>query len=397
MSSQHGTPSSAGESKRPAMGGGRKQSSSGGGRKRSAAANGQGRPSSAQDQQGRGRAASARRGGERTGAAPERGASDERMTSRDRTSQRDRKTSQDRKPVHGRKASEDRRTPRDRDAPPNRTSQPVHKAPRDRTDLQADCANCFGLCCVALPFARSADFAVNKPAGQACSNLQADFRCGIHAQLRDKGFPGCTVFDCFGAGQKVSQITFGGTDWRRAPKSARAMFEVFPVMRQLHELLWYVTEALDLAAARPVHKELRRALAQIDELTRGSAESIGELDVNALRGEVNALLLRASELARAQVPGPRKNHRGADLIGAKLSGADLRGASLRGALLIAADLSGADLRDADLIGADLRDADLRGADLTGALFVTQAQLNAAKGDATTELPVSLSRPTHWPA
>ncbi|MGW1164270.1 pentapeptide repeat-containing protein [Streptomyces sp. NPDC002550] len=261
--------------------------------------------------------------------------------------------------------------------------------------MQADCANCSGLCCVALPFARSADFAVTKPAGHPCSNLQSDFRCGIHAQLRDKGYPGCTVFDCFGAGQKVSQITFGGTDWRQAPKTSRSMFEVFPVMRQLHELLWYVTEALDLAPARPVHKELRRALAHIDDLTRGSAESIIGLDVNALRGEVNTLLLRASELARAQVPGRKKNHRGADLMGAKLAGADLRGASLRGALLVAADLSGADLRDADLIGADLRDADLSGADLTGALFLTQAQLNAAKGDAATALPPTLGRPAHW--
>ncbi|MFE2281169.1 pentapeptide repeat-containing protein [Streptomyces sp. NPDC059454] len=265
----------------------------------------------------------------------------------------------------------------------------------ERKDLQADCANCFGLCCVALPFARSADFAADKAAGQACSHLRTDFRCGIHERLRDRGYPGCTVFDCFGAGQKVSQVTFGGTDWRRAPKSARSMFEVFPVMRQLHELLHYVTEALGLTAARPVHQELRRALARIDGLTRGSAESIAGLDVHALRGEVNPLLLRASELARARVPGRRRNHRGADLIGARLSGADLRGASLRGALLVAADLGGADLRDADLIGADLRDADLGGADLTGALFLTQAQLDAARGDAATVLPPALSRPAHW--
>ncbi|MEZ3180702.1 pentapeptide repeat-containing protein [Streptomyces pimonensis] len=275
---------------------------------------------------------------------------------------------------------------------------PQHEAPpspEGRTDLRADCADCFGLCCVALPFARSADFAVDKAAGQACSHLRTDFRCGIHERLRDRGYPGCTVFDCFGAGQKVSQVTFGGVDWRRAPKSARAMFEVFPVMRQLHELLRYLTEALDLAAARPVHKELRRALARIEVLTRGSAESITALDVNALRGEVNPLLLRASELVRARVPGRRKDHRGADLMGARLSGAGLRGASLRGALLVAADLSGADLRDADLIGADLRDADLGGADLTGALFLTQAQLNAARGDAATVLPASLGRPAHW--
>ncbi|MFE7706710.1 pentapeptide repeat-containing protein [Streptomyces sp. NPDC057486] len=273
-----------------------------------------------------------------------------------------------------------------------------HAAPSGgsgRDELQADCANCFALCCVALPFARSADFAVDKDAGKPCANLQPDFRCGIHTRLREKGFQGCTVFDCFGAGQKVSQVTFGGTDWRQAPESARPMFEVLPVMRQLHELLWYVTEALDLAPARPVHPDLRRALKRVDGLTRGDAASLMDLDVAALRDDVNALLLRTSDLVRAEVPGRKKNHRGAQLIGARLSGARLRGASLRGACLIGADLKKADLRMADLIGADLRGADLSGADLTGSIFLTQAQLNAAKGDSATKLSAALTRPAHW--
>lgn len=261
--------------------------------------------------------------------------------------------------------------------------------------LRADCANCFGLCCVALPFAASADFAVDKPAGRACANLRTDFRCGIHTRLREEGFPGCTVFDCFGAGQKVSQVTFGGTDWRRAPHTARAMFDVFPVMRQLHELLWYVTEALSLAPARRVHGDLRRERDRLEALGRGSAEELAGLDMAALRHEVNTLLLRSAELARAGIPGRKRNHRGADLAGARLKGADLRGASLRGACLIAADLTGADLRGADLIGADLRDTVLRGADLTGSIFLTQAQINAARGDSATRLPPALARPAHW--
>lgn len=270
-----------------------------------------------------------------------------------------------------------------------------HQALPTAGSLHADCANCFGLCCVALPFAASADFAVGKGAGQPCTNLLADFRCGIHSQLRERGFPGCTVFDCFGAGQKVSQLTFDGQDWRQVPHTARQMFAVFPVMRQLHELLWYLTEALTLQAAKPVHEDLRTALEDTERLTRGSADEIAEIDVAALRQDVNTLLLRTSELVRSQVAGRKKNHRGADLIGAKLRGAGLRGANLRGAYLIAADLRGADLRSADLIGADFRDTDLRGADLTGSIFLTQAQLNAAKGDSTTKLPPALSRPMHW--
>ncbi|PTM94079.1 pentapeptide repeat-containing protein [Streptomyces sp. VMFN-G11Ma] len=268
----------------------------------------------------------------------------------------------------------------------------------DRTGLRGDCEHCFGLCCVALPFTASADFAIDKEAGRPCPNLRTDHRCGIHARLRDKGFTGCTVYDCFGAGQKVSQGTFGGQDWRTGPpEQARRMFDVFPVVRQLHELLWYLTEALTLPAARPLATDLRRALEATEELTLLAPEQLAALDVAAHRQEVNVLLLKTSGLARAGVRGRKKERRGADLMGARLRGADLRGANLRGAYLIAADLTGADLRGADMIGADLRDADLTDADLTGAFFLTQPQVNAARGSAGTRLPESVTRPVHWTA
>src|SRR5689334_21088516 len=121
------------------------------------------------------------------------------------------------------------------------------------------------------------------------------------------------------------------------------MFDVFPVVRRLHELLWYLTEALTLPAARPVHADLRRLRERTEALTRGTAEELEALDVPAHREEVNVLLLRTSELVRAGVgaKGRKKNRRGADLMGARLKGADLRGATLRGAYLIAADLTGA--------------------------------------------------------
>ncbi|MEV1064663.1 pentapeptide repeat-containing protein [Streptomyces sp. NPDC050263] len=266
----------------------------------------------------------------------------------------------------------------------------------DRAGLRGDCENCFGLCCVALPFARSADFAIDKPAGKACPNLGEDHRCGIHARLRQKGFTGCTVYDCFGAGQKVSQLTFGGRDRRTASREdARRMTDVFPVVRQLHELLWYLTEALTLPAARPIHGDLGRALETTEALTRLDPDDLAALDVPAHRQNVNVLLLKTSELARAGIGGRKKERRGADLMGARLKGADLRGANLRGAYLIAADLTGADLRGADLIGADLRDTDLTDADLTDALFLTQPQLNAARGSTGTRLPESVTRPVHW--
>jgi uncharacterized protein YjbI with pentapeptide repeats len=275
---------------------------------------------------------------------------------------------------------------------------PAYAGPVPTADLpllRAECDRCAGLCCVAFTFVRSADFAIDKPAGQPCRHLGRDSQCGIHQELRGSGFPGCAAYDCFGAGQQVSQVTFGGRDWRGAPEAADQMFGVFPVMRQLHELLWYLTAALELPAAAEVHGELRQAVAATRELTMQPAEALLRLDAGQHWQQANALLARASELARAQVPGPRREARGADLIGARLAGADLRGANLRGALLVGADLSRAELGGADLTGADLRGADLRGADLAGALFLTQAQVDAARGDLSTRLPRSLSHPAFW--
>jgi hypothetical protein len=255
--------------------------------------------------------------------------------------------------------------------------------------LRADCENCFGLCCVASTFTSSADFALDKPAGEPCPNLLADFRCGIHGTLRQRGFPGCTVFDCLGAGQKVAQVTYRGRSWRDAPGTATEMFAVFGVMRQLHEILWYLTEASVRAPADDVHA-LRD---EVEALTLADAETLVAVDVQALRDRVRPLLGRTSERLRAGSRG--EDRAGADLIGAKLRKSSLRGADLRGAYLIGADLREADLRRADLLGADLRNARLDGADLRDVLFLTQFQLNAAQGDARTRLPDAVSRPTHW--
>jgi hypothetical protein len=270
--------------------------------------------------------------------------------------------------------------------------------PAERTahdlGLRADCARCVGLCCVVPAFAASADFAIDKPAGRPCPHLRADSRCGIHTELRERGFPGCVVYDCVGAGQKVTQVTFGGADWRADPATAQAMFAVFPVMRALHELLRYVAEALAFTAAGPLHEELAGSFDRVDRLSASTPAGLLALDVAAVRDDVAVLLRRASAAVRGPVPRS-KQLRGAALVGARLRGADLRAANLGGALLLGADLRDADLRGADLIGADLRGADLGGADLTGCLFLTGSQLESARGDARTRTPASLPPPAHW--
>jgi len=269
-----------------------------------------------------------------------------------------------------------------------------------RADLGADCANCAGLCCVALAFARSADFGHDKDAGEPCMHLEHDFRCRIHPELRQRGYAGCTVFDCFGAGQKVTQQTFGGDDWRDSGIRGD-MFAVFPIVRRLQQLLWYLDVAIALPGAEQFRPALVGAFESVEKVTLLAPDELKLIETDDHFDRVRPLLMEASTAARSRYPaapariagrpiGPRS-----DLLGARLRNADLRGADLRAALLIGADLRGANMRGTDVIGADFRDADLRGADLSSAIYLTQVQANSAKGDARTRLPVGLAAPSHW--
>jgi uncharacterized protein YjbI with pentapeptide repeats len=264
-----------------------------------------------------------------------------------------------------------------------------------RDALRADCSRCAALCCVVPMFSRSSEFAIDKAAGTPCPNLASDLRCGIHAQLRDRGFAGCTSYDCFGAGQHVTQVTFGGHDWRSSPEAGELMGEVFPVMRHLHELMRHVAEASTFERAVGLRATLAQDWAELEADIAQPADALVRLDLAAIHARVNSHLVHASGLERADEPAAGVDLRGADLVGVDLRARGLRGASLRGARLVGADLRGVDLGRADVAGADLRGADVRGAVLSGVVYLVQPQLDSARGDAETSLPGSFGRPAHW--
>ncbi|MBT1633855.1 pentapeptide repeat-containing protein [Curtobacterium flaccumfaciens] len=271
----------------------------------------------------------------------------------------------------------------------------------DRSALRAECGSCFALCCTAFGFQRSADFPIDKPAGTPCGNLADDFSCSIHQALRPRGFRGCTVFDCSGAGQYVSQTLYDGVSWRDHPDSRAEMFRVFPIVRRLHEMLWHLAEAQDRAVtpdsagdAALLAEEIRRSL-------DAGRPMLLALDVEPLHARVRDVLVEVSAEVRGRYSAGADDapdgllRPGADLAGSDLRARSLRGADLRGATLIAADLRGADLSGVDLLGVDLRDARVDGADLSTAVFLTQAQVNAARGDSATLVPDGIDPPSQW--
>ncbi|MEG0473840.1 MAG: pentapeptide repeat-containing protein, partial [Solibacillus sp.] len=146
------------------------------------------------------------------------------------------------------------------------------------------------------------------------------------------------------------------------------------------------------------YKELQNAVEETVQLTHLSPQLLLQLSIPSHRERISKLLLQTSERVRANVKNtknPAKQMKRSDFIGAKLNGTDLRSMNFRGALLIAADLRNCDMRVSDFIGADLRDANLSGANLLGAIFLTQAQINAANGDRKTILPPHIIVPDHW--
>lgn len=262
------------------------------------------------------------------------------------------------------------------------------------TELTSDCSQCFGLCCVALPYIQSNEFTMDKAAGTPCHNLNDQFMCTIHSNLREEGYKGCTVYECFGAGQKVSQSIYKGVSWHK--KSSEEMFEVFPIIQQLHEMLSYLDEALKREETKPIHAQLKMAFNKIDAYTYRDPEMILTLDLTAIRSEISEYLTEAGELVGvAKVNKPRVQKAAFEYMGAQLKNHNFQGTNLRGVFFIAADLRGAKFTCAELLGADFRDADVRGSDFTGAIFLTQAQMNAAIGDETTILPRHLQQPSHW--
>jgi len=268
--------------------------------------------------------------------------------------------------------------------------------------LSSNCEKCFGLCCVSLPFAKSIDFAFNKDSHIPCKNMESDFRCSIHQKLRENGFRGCTVYDCFGAGQKVSQDIFYGQDWKNNLELSIEMFSVFPIIQQIYEMLYYIDEAMNLEISETKLPELNDLFNKLYDLTNLEPKLILSLDLSETRTKVNELLNSISNSYRKELDIQHKSSLIVNKVinkkahfAAKLANADLRGIDLSGTLLIAADLTNADLRLIDMKGADLRDANLNGANLLGSIFLTQIQVNSANGNYYTKLPSHLHIPRHW--
>jgi hypothetical protein len=157
--------------------------------------------------------------------------------------------------------------------------------------LRADCSRCAGLCCVVHAFYSDQGFAFDKPAHSPCRHLTRGNQCGIHNELAPRGFPGCVAFDCYGAGQRVTQDLCSGTSWRTSDESAvREIFSAYLSCLALHKLMAMLVLA-EATLSPPVDARLRLKREQLDELCRSTEARNGRLDMARLQHEILELIM----------------------------------------------------------------------------------------------------------
>ena len=149
-------------------------------------------------------------------------------------------------------------------------------------NLTADCEQCCALCCVAPGFVQSPEFAISKQAHAPCPNLEPDFRCKLHAELGDRGFAGCVTYDCYGAGQYITQTLFEGQTWP-ALADPTQMFDSFMLARDLFEQLSLLETALKVETPTNIQNQLRARVAHLESLATNKLDDLLEVDVAAER------------------------------------------------------------------------------------------------------------------
>ena len=260
--------------------------------------------------------------------------------------------------------------------------------------MKSDCSKCSGLCCIALFFSKIDGFPIDKAPGQPCINLLKDYRCKIHSQLEKQKMKGCIGYDCFGAGQHVTQVIYQGQTWNDIPNQSMEIFDVFIIVFQLYQIRYYLTEATSLISAKPLKKSIQCLIDENIKMCHYRPKDILSLDLEQYRNKSNHILKQVCKLLQQSIHSENKKGL-ANFPGGNFKGQDMSGADLSTKLLIAANFENSLFNGTLFLGADTRDTNFDDADLSEAVFLTQGQVNSAKGNRNTKLPYQLEYPSTW--
>jgi uncharacterized protein YjbI with pentapeptide repeats len=259
--------------------------------------------------------------------------------------------------------------------------------------LKIDCKKCSGLCCVALYCTKTDGFPANKEAGTPCKHLDSDFYCKIHSRLADKNYKGCLAYDCFGAGQRTTQLYLPDGTWKANSEQKDKLFQIFMIVYQLHQMLWYLVEAFTLTSDELLKSAIDLLIYESGQMVQQPMDHIAMLDLSEYRLNVNNVLKQISTDISSN--DTSNQFHGLNYLGRNFKKANLDKKNFSMSLMIAANLSECSLWKTNFLGADLRDANIKNADLSNSIFLTQMQINSAIGNSNTKIPINLTRPATW--
>lgn len=258
--------------------------------------------------------------------------------------------------------------------------------------FRINCAHCSGLCCVALYFSKLDGFPKNKEAGTPCHHLQETYQCNIHATLKQRGLKGCMSYDCFGAGQYITQRLYTKPDWKSIMRNnAEQIFQSYSTILHIQQTLWYLNECSRLCLSGAEHQSIHALCQEGTLLKEQSIETLATLNLQPFTHKANTFLKNVCHMYATQ----KSTNKSKNYLGKDLSKQQLQGYDFSMSLLIGANLEDAELYGAMFLGTDMRDTNICNTDLRHCLFLTQIQMNAAKGNDKTLLPAHISRPTTW--
>lgn len=178
----------------------------------------------------------------------------------------------------------------------------------DGSLLRADCVRCMDLCCVALSFDRSEWFSFDKAADVPCRYLSSR-GCAVHASLAQRGLAGCMAYDCYGAGQRVTDTLFAGRSWRSHPELAPAMFSAFRALKHVHELRLLLCEAKKLELSFAQLERWRQLRQRLEPRVGWTVESLSVLDTTRCQAEVHDFLRSLSSCTNPALAKRRRRLR----------------------------------------------------------------------------------------
>ena len=232
--------------------------------------------------------------------------------------------------------------------------------------LKIDCKNCSGLCCVALYCAKTDGFPANKEAGTPCVYLDSDYSCKIHSKLSEKNYKGCLAYDCFGAGQRTTQLCLSKGSWKTTHKHEDMIFEMFVMVFQMHQMLWYLVEAYNLTADKLLKTAIDELIIENDQIIEKLPDHGSKIDLSVYRLKVNTVLKQISSAISSGTSSDK--HSGITYFGKNFKKANLDGKNFSTSLMIAANFTGCSLKKTNFLGADIRDANLKDTDLSESIF-----------------------------